>query len=75
MTKSTPLSSLIYEALKPDFGVFMENAVKRGELAEMPFELYWAIGFTPLYALIEFHVTSGSYANDRFGIKRGDRGG
>lgn len=59
----------LMEALKPNLGRFVENAVKRGELAKMPFELYWAIGFAPLYSLIEFHVAGGSYANDHFSIK------
>ena len=59
----------LIETFKPDLGKFVENAVKRGELAEIPFELYWAIGFAPLYSLIEFHVAGGSYANDQFSIK------
>jgi AcrR family transcriptional regulator len=54
---------------KPDLGRFMENAVKSGQLAEMPFELYWAIAFAPLYSLIEFHVAGASYANSQFSIK------
>jgi len=64
--KTTPP---LIEALKPDLGSFMQNAIKRGELAEIPFELYWAIGFAPLYSLIEFHVAGGSYANEEFSIK------
>jgi len=64
--KTTPQ---LIEIFKPDLGSFVENAVKRGELAEMPFELYWSIGFAPLYSLIEFHVAGGSYASARFSIK------
>ena len=64
--KTTPQ---LIETFKPDLGRFVENAVKRGELAKMPFELYWAIGFAPLYSLIEFHVAGDSYAIDQFSIK------
>jgi AcrR family transcriptional regulator len=64
--KTTPQ---LIETMKPHLGRFMENAVRSGELAEIPFELYWAIGFAPLYSLIEFHVAGGSYANDAFSIK------
>ena len=65
LQKSTP--SLI-EAVRPDLGGFIENAIERGELAEIPFELYWAIGFAPLYLLIEFHIAKSSFANDIFSI-------
>jgi len=58
----------LIEAVKPDLGPFIDNAVKNGELAEMPFELYWAIGFAPLHLLIEFHIANSSYANDQFSI-------
>lgn len=64
--KTTPH---LIEIFKPDMGKFVENAIKRGELAEMPFELYWAIGFAPLYSLIEFHVAGASYADGHFSIK------
>jgi AcrR family transcriptional regulator len=59
----------LIETFQPTLGKFVENAVKKGELAKMPFELYWAIGFAPLYSLIEFHVSGGSYANVKFGIE------
>lgn len=58
----------LIEAVRPDLGPFIENAVKREELAEMPFELYWAIGFAPLHLLIEFHIANSSYANAKFSI-------
>lgn len=34
---------------------FMENALERGEIGEMPFEAYWSVAFAPLYSLIRFH--------------------
>lgn len=61
----------LIDAITPDMGRFMENAVKSGQLAEMPFEMYWAIGFAPLYALLEFHAAGGSYGNDKFSIGPG----
>lgn len=64
-------TSQLVKNLRPDLGKFMENAVKMGELAEMPFELYWAIAFSPLYALIEFHAAGMSYANDKFSLTTG----
>ena len=36
-------------------GRFMKNIIARGEIREMPVEIYWSIAFAPLYALIRFH--------------------
>ncbi|MBS1689086.1 MAG: TetR/AcrR family transcriptional regulator, partial [Bacteroidetes bacterium] len=43
------------EALRDKLGRFWTNAINRGELAEMPVEVYWSIAFAPLYNLIRFH--------------------
>ena len=58
----------VIEAVGPQLGAFIDNCKRRGELAEMPFELYWAIAFAPLYQLIEFHISNKSYANAKFSI-------
>jgi AcrR family transcriptional regulator len=34
---------------------FMNNIIERGEIDQMPFEVYWSIAFSPLYNLIRFH--------------------
>ena len=34
---------------------FMLGAIARGEMAEMPAEVYWSIALAPLYSLIGFH--------------------
>ena len=65
LQKSTPA---LIVAVKPYLEGFIENSIKRGELAEIPFELYWAIGFAPLWLLMEFHLAENSFANDPFSI-------
>nr|WP_121271082.1 TetR/AcrR family transcriptional regulator [Pedobacter schmidteae] len=40
---------------KEPLGRFIQNAIERGEIDEMPFETYWSIAFAPLYNLIRFH--------------------
>ncbi|HEY1202427.1 MAG TPA: TetR/AcrR family transcriptional regulator, partial [Niastella sp.] len=40
----------------------------RGELQPLPFEVYWAIAFAPLYQLIKFHAQGNSPANACFRI-------
>lgn len=34
---------------------FISNTVQRGEMAEIPFEIFWSIAFSPLYTLLRFH--------------------
>jgi TetR/AcrR family transcriptional regulator, multidrug resistance operon repressor len=35
---------------------FYDNAVKRGEINELPLDVYWSVAFAPLYQLIRFHL-------------------
>lgn len=35
--------------------LFMRNAIARGEMADLPAEVYWSIALAPLYSLISFH--------------------
>jgi len=34
---------------------FVQNAISREEIDDLPLEVYWAIAFAPLYTLINFH--------------------
>lgn len=53
---------------KTILGRFMNNAIERGEINEMPFEVYWAIAFAPLYALIRFHLEGQSMGGKSFAM-------
>jgi TetR/AcrR family transcriptional repressor of multidrug resistance operon len=46
--------ALMEDAIE-SFKKFGENIVSRGEVREMPFEVYWSVAFAPLYALIKFN--------------------
>ncbi|RAJ35381.1 TetR/AcrR family transcriptional regulator [Pedobacter cryoconitis] len=48
------LSTLMEDALV-QFKRFNDNIISRGEVREMPFEVYWSVAFAPLYALIKFN--------------------
>jgi TetR/AcrR family transcriptional repressor of multidrug resistance operon len=54
------------QKFKVNIGRFMDNVVKRGEINEMPFEVYWSIAFSPLYALIRFHMEGQSVGGKPF---------
>lgn len=47
---------------------FMNNALERGEIDEMPFEAYWSVAFAPLYSLIRFHNEGHSVGGRPFKI-------
>ena len=34
---------------------FVKNAIDRGEIDNLPLEVYWSVAFAPLYTLISFH--------------------
>jgi TetR/AcrR family transcriptional repressor of multidrug resistance operon len=45
---------------------FVQNAITRGEIDDLPLEVYWAIAFAPLYTLITFHHKGQSPAGAPF---------
>lgn len=47
-------------------GDYVHNAVKRGEISEMPLEVYWSVAFAPLYSLIRFHNEGQSLDGRKF---------
>ncbi|HWV64481.1 MAG TPA: hypothetical protein VN105_01440, partial [Chitinophaga sp.] len=47
-------------------GDYVHNAVKRGEISEMPLEVYWSVAFAPLYSLIKFHNEGKSLDGRKF---------
>jgi len=35
--------------------LFMKNVIARGEMVDLPAEVYWSVALAPLYSLISFH--------------------
>lgn len=68
----TPVYDGIKKNLRQRFGdvlgKFMHNAINRGEVTPLPFEVYWSIAFAPLYQLIKFHTQGETPATDNFRI-------
>ena len=68
----TPIYNTIKQTIRKNFGEvlgkFMHNAINRGEVSPLPFEVYWSIAFAPLYQLIKFHNQGESPGNDVFVI-------
>jgi len=44
----------------------VHNAIERKELIELPMEMYWAIAYGPLYALIRFHLGTKNMMGGKF---------
>jgi TetR/AcrR family transcriptional repressor of multidrug resistance operon len=59
---------MMFSKFKDTLGKFMHNVVQRGEVDEMPFEVYWSIAFSPLYSLIRFHHEGKSVGGRPFKI-------
>jgi AcrR family transcriptional regulator len=51
-------------------GVFMDRAVKNGEINKMTLEVYWSIAFSPLYSLIRFHNEGQSLGGKKFAFSQ-----
>lgn len=68
----SPMNEKIRETLMKKFGAvlgkFVQNAVTRGELVPLPFEVYWSVAYAPLYQLLKFHGQENSYVNKKFQI-------
>jgi AcrR family transcriptional regulator len=66
----TQMYEQVTEVLKHNFGAvmgkFVRNAIKRHELVELPFEVYWSLAFAPLYQMIKFHNEGQSFVNKNF---------
>lgn len=49
----------IYTGFRDDYrdtiDLFMKNVVSRGEVADIPLEVYWSVAFSPLLTLIRAH--------------------
>jgi AcrR family transcriptional regulator len=66
----SPMHEKIRERIMKKFGAvlgkFADNAVTRGELVPLPFEVYWSVAYAPLYQLLKFHAQENSYVHKKF---------
>lgn len=47
---------------------FVRNAVKKGQLVELPAEVFWAIAYGPFYSLVKFHLDKTNMAGEQFAL-------
>lgn len=66
------VSEKMSQSFKTAMSQFVCNAIDRKELARLPFEVYWAVAFAPLYQLIKFHTQGKSHVNDEFVLTNKD---
>ncbi len=48
--------------------LFVMNAIKRGEMARMESEIFWAIAYGPFYALLKFHIHGKSMMSSEYKV-------
>jgi AcrR family transcriptional regulator len=63
---------LIGGAFKGDMKRFIQNAVAKKQLVQLPFEVYWSVAFAPLYQLVRFKTHGRSQLNDNFVLTEDD---
>jgi len=63
------VTQMLTETFGTVLGAFTKNAIAKGELLDLPFEVYWSIAFAPLYQLIKFHNQGKSYVNGTFSLE------
>jgi len=49
-------------------GAFVHNAIRNKQLNKLPFEVYWAVAFAPLYQLMKFHSQGRSHKSEHFAL-------
>lgn len=47
---------------------FVDNAVKRKEIKELPPEIFWAMAYGPFYTLVQFHLNQATMAGKQFSL-------
>ncbi|KAA2245426.1 TetR/AcrR family transcriptional regulator [Chitinophaga agrisoli] len=62
------IHALMKERFSEIMGRFVNNAIERKELVQLPFEVFWSVAYAPLYQLIKFHTQGQSYVNKHFEI-------
>lgn len=60
------MQEAIGEEMKKKAGGFVKNAIKRGEINDMPMEVYWSVAFAPLYSLVKFNEDGYSLGGRKF---------
>lgn len=56
----------LYTSFKDVMGRFVHGAIARKELIPLPFEVYWAVAYAPLYQLIKFHTQEKTFGHQKF---------
>ncbi len=64
----TKVAKMLNERFRDVMGKFVHNAIRRQELQQLPFEVYWSVAFAPLYQLIKFHTQGNSMTGEKFSL-------
>ncbi len=67
-TYSEKASMPTTEKFRENMGRFMRNAITRGELENVPLEVFWSVAYGPLHQLIRFHHEGKSIGGRPFSL-------
>jgi len=64
------VTSVAASHFKPVMKEFAHNAIRNKELRPMPFEVYWAIAYGPLYTMVKFHLEGSPKGDKHFAFSK-----
>lgn len=47
---------------------FVDNAVQKDEIKDLPIEIFWAVAYGPFYTLVKFHIDQATMAGKPFSL-------
>lgn len=47
---------------------FVYHAVQRGDIADLPVEIFWSVAYGPFYTLLKFHLDQSNMAGKAFSL-------
>jgi len=45
---------------------FVENAIRKEEIKDLPSEIFWAVAYGPFYILVQFHLNQATMSGKPF---------
>lgn len=59
------IKSTIFRKVMNDF---VKNAVQKGEVKDLPAEVFWAVAYGPFYILVQFHLNQATMSGVPFSL-------
>lgn len=65
------VAGLENQTYRSQMQAFHANAIAKGEIQDLPLEIYWSVAYAPLYQLIRFHLQETVHPKPKLVINEG----